>query len=91
MQKYYFLRILKYAEGKSCAVCIKKPYYYKFNNSAIFADNVENEDDDEDFEMIKMFWKLGMDNFTKFINRIKLMNSKSLRLTKEVLKILFLG
>jgi hypothetical protein len=33
-----------------------------------------------------MFWKLGMDNFTKFINRIKLMNSKSLRLTKEVLK-----
>ena len=65
---------------------IKKPYYYKFNNSAIFADNVENEDDDEDFEMIKMFWKLGMDNFTKFINRIKLMNSKSLRLTKEVLK-----
>ena len=29
---------------------IKKPYYYKFNNSAIFADNVENEDDDEDLK-----------------------------------------
>jgi len=65
---------------------IRKPYYYKFNNSAIFAENVENEDDDEDFEMIRMFWKLGMDNFEKFLNRIKLMNSKSLTLSKEVLK-----
>ena len=36
--------------------------------------------------MIKMFWKLGMDNFIKFINRIKLINSKSLRLTKEIIK-----
>ncbi len=65
---------------------IRKPYYYKFNNSAIFTDNIENEDDDEDFGMIQMFWKLGMDNFEKFLNRIKVMNSKSLRLTKEVLK-----
>ena len=65
---------------------IKKPYYYKFNNSAIFTDNVENDDEDEDFEMIKMFWKLGMDNYEKFLDRIKLMNPKSLRLTKEVVQ-----
>lgn len=65
---------------------IRKPYYYKFNNSAIFTENIENDDDDEDFGMIQMFWKLGMDNFEKFLNRIKMMNAKSLRLTKEVLK-----
>ena len=71
---------------KEVIPCIRKPYYYKFNNSAIFTSNVENEDDDEDFGMIQMFWKLGMDNFEKFLNRIKMMNSKSLTLTKEVLK-----
>ena len=64
---------------------IKKPYYYKFNNSAIFTENIENEDEDEDFSMIQMFWKLGMDNFEKFLKRLKLMNPKSLTLSKEVL------
>ena len=53
-------------------------WYYKFNNSAIFEDNRSDE-------FTKMFWKLGMKNFSDFKNKLKLLPSKSLTLSKTVL------
>ena len=53
-------------------------WYYKFNNSAIFEDNRSDE-------FTKMFWKLGMKNFSDFKNKLKTLPRKSLTLSKTVL------
>ena len=53
-------------------------WYYKFNNSAIFEDN-------RDDEFTQMFWKLGMRNFVEFKKKLKTLPRKSLTLSRKVL------
>ena len=65
--------------------------FHKFNNSAIFAENTEtaqkNEDEeDEDGDFDKMFWKMGARSFKRFFCDFEKSRSVSLQLTQEVLK-----
>ena len=54
-------------------------WYYKFNNSAIFEDN-------KDDEFTKMFWKLGIKNFEDFKQKLLTLPKKSLQLSRAVLE-----
>ena len=56
--------------------------YYKFNNSALFADNTEEIEDCFD----AMFWKMVFRSFKNFFVEFEKSPSVSLQLTKEVLK-----
>ena len=58
---------------------LNKHWYYKFNNSAIFDDNLEEE-------FPKMFFKMGMKSFEEFKKRLIKMPKKSLIQTKQVLE-----
>ena len=58
---------------------IKKPWFYKFNNSAIFASNREDE-------FTKMFFKLGMKSFDEFTKKLIKLPRKSLTQSKQVLE-----
>ena len=57
---------------------IKEPWYLKFNNSAFF-------EYDENNELIKFLWKLGMKSFEEFYKKLLSLTSKSTTLTKELL------
>ncbi|XP_056090154.1 uncharacterized protein si:ch73-170d6.2 isoform X2 [Rhinichthys klamathensis goyatoka] len=62
-----------------------EPLHFKFNNSALFATNNTSADDEEsDFD--RMFWKLGFSSMRKFFTSLTTMETKSLSLTREVLK-----
>lgn len=56
--------------------------YFKFNNSALFANNQKNKDED-DFDF--MFWKMGATSYKKFLTELRSTETKSLTMTKEVL------
>ena len=58
---------------------IKGNWYYKFNNSAIYSEDVNDE-------FTQMFWKLGMKSFKGFIQQLVKIPRKSLTQSKEVLK-----
>lgn len=59
--------------------------FFKFNNSALFAKNeVDEDDEDENFDA--MFWKMGFKSFQKFFTNFEQADSISLQLTKDVLK-----
>ena len=58
---------------------LNKPWYYKFNNSAIFDDNLEEE-------FPKFFFKISMKSFEEFKKRLIKMPKKSLIQTKQVLE-----
>ena len=58
---------------------IKYPWYYTFNNSAIYEGNREEP-------FTQMFWKLGMTNFDDFKEKLLTLPRKSLFLSKVVLK-----
>ena len=58
---------------------IKKPWFYKFNNSAIFSSNREDE-------FTKMFFKLGMKSFEEFTQKLIKLPRKSLTQSKQVLE-----
>lgn len=80
--------MLTFADGQHPPVleAIKKANipcdkYFKFNNSALFAENTETE---ESFDA--MFWKMGFRSFQDFFAEFAKSQSVSLRLTKEVLK-----
>ncbi|CAK6980737.1 uncharacterized protein LOC121908068 [Scomber scombrus] len=70
------------------------PVHFKFNNSALFADNRcssdrtcdedSNEDDDDKFD--EMFWNMGAKSMQKFFTALGQMETKSLLMTQEVLK-----
>ena len=71
-------------EDKNCVFStviphITKPWYYKFNNSAIFASNREDE-------FTKMFFKLGMQSFDNFTKKLIKLPRKSLTQSKQVLE-----
>ena len=57
---------------------VKKPWYYKFNNSAMFSGDREDE-------FNKMFFKLGMKSFEDFTKKLINLPRKSLTQTKQVL------
>ena len=56
--------------------------YYKFNNSALFAENTEETEDSFD----AMFWKMVVRSFKNFFAEFEKSESVSLQLTQEVLK-----
>ncbi|XP_028987093.1 uncharacterized protein LOC114844147 [Betta splendens] len=69
------------------------PVHFKFNNSALFADSRcshastcddESGDDDENFD--EMFWNMGSRSMEKFFIALGKMTTKSLLMTKEVLR-----
>lgn len=67
--------------------CVKKRdgalLHFKFNNSALFAQNKEEDNDEDNFDA--MFWKMGKGSMNRFFNHLETMETKSLQLTKEVL------
>ncbi|CAL8240157.1 unnamed protein product [Gadus morhua 'NCC'] len=76
------------------------PIHFKFNNSALFADNkvsgannkgIDDDDDANDdgedgggFD--KMFWNMGTNSMKRFFSALNVIVTKSLTLTKEVLR-----
>ena len=56
--------------------------FFKFNNSALFAENK----DSSEWSFDEMFWKMGLSSFGKFFEEFPKAESVSLRLTKEVLQ-----
>ncbi|XP_034534532.1 uncharacterized protein LOC117808984 [Notolabrus celidotus] len=65
-----------------------KPVHFKFNNSALFANNSAAADsmsgDDGSFD--EMFWNMETKSMMRFFNTLNHINTKSLTMTKEVLK-----
>ena len=55
--------------------------HFKFNNSALFANNSNSDDDNFD----QIFWKMGMKSFKKFFTEFLKVQSVSLTLTRDVL------
>ncbi|XP_067865190.1 uncharacterized protein [Heterodontus francisci] len=77
------------------------PVHFKFSNSAIFAqssaaenpadkrnpdDNNEEEEEEDSENFDVMFWKMGSNSMKTFFAALSKMETKSLRLTKEVLR-----
>ncbi|CAL8316609.1 unnamed protein product [Gadus morhua 'NCC'] len=76
------------------------PIHFKFNNSALFADNKvsgannKGGDDDEDANddgevgggFDKMFWNMGTHSMKRFFSALHVIVTKSLTLTNEVLR-----
>ncbi|KAJ3595282.1 hypothetical protein NHX12_004586 [Muraenolepis orangiensis] len=73
---------------ESEAPCPKRtnglPVHFKFNNSALFADNKVAEDGEGNFD--KMFWAMGTKSMKNFFSALDSIETKSLTLTKEVLR-----
>ncbi|CAK6984641.1 uncharacterized protein LOC108882446, partial [Scomber scombrus] len=68
------------------------PVHFKFNNSALFADNTlqqttqnSTDEDDEDGGFDKMFWNMGTKSMKRFFVALNEIKTKSLTMTKEVL------
>ena len=59
---------------------IKGNWFYKFNNSAFFSDDIENE-------FVQVFWKISKNSFHEFLKKSTQTQRKSLSQTNEVLKI----
>jgi hypothetical protein len=60
--------------------------HFKFNNSALYAINqLNNDDDEEEGNIDSMFWKIGVTSLKKFFIEFQKVKSVSLVLTKEVL------
>ncbi|BFU24924.1 hypothetical protein conserved [Entamoeba histolytica] len=77
-------QVINALQSKECVFStiipeIDSPWYLKFNNSAIYDDNTEDE-------FTQMFWKLGMKNFDDFISKLVKLPRKSLEKSREVLK-----
>ncbi|XP_030264996.1 uncharacterized protein LOC115576604 isoform X1 [Sparus aurata] len=64
------------------------PLHFKFNNSALFADNKSSaaggKSEYGDFD--QMFWDMGTNSMERFFNALNVIETKSLTLTKEVLR-----
>eukprot|EP00079_Xenopus_tropicalis_P013911 XP_002943512.2 PREDICTED: uncharacterized protein LOC100491922 [Xenopus tropicalis] len=57
------------------------PVHFKFNNSALFADNQPSN-----YSFNQMFWAMGASSMNTFFQSMNQKEAKSLRLTKEVLQ-----
>ncbi|XP_037643351.1 uncharacterized protein LOC119498460 [Sebastes umbrosus] len=60
------------------------PIHFKFNNSALFADSMSDEDEGGEFD--KMFWDMGTKSMKRFFVALNVIETKSLTMTKEVLR-----
>ncbi|CAL8366453.1 unnamed protein product [Boreogadus saida] len=107
------IRILvTFADGQHCQIldaineagvpCPKRknglPIHFKFNNSALFADNKvpaakrdannDDDDDDDDYDDYddKRFWEMGTNSMKSFFSALNVIETKSLTLTHEVLR-----
>lgn len=65
------------------AACVPFQGSFKFNNSALFASS-QNSDE---AKFGSLFWKMGQQSFKIFFDELKLVESKSLQLTTEVLEL----
>ncbi|XP_053571489.1 uncharacterized protein LOC128661234 [Bombina bombina] len=59
----------------------RDPVHFKFNNSALFANNQTSN-----MSFNQMFWDMGKHSMKTFFTSLEQMQTKSLKLTKEVLK-----
>ena len=59
---------------------IKGNLFYKFNNKAIYSDDIDNK-------FTQLFWKINMDSCKEFFKKIVKMPKISLSLTNEVVKV----
>ncbi|KAL7386400.1 hypothetical protein ABVT39_007769 [Epinephelus coioides] len=90
-QKPPVLEAIK-ASGVPCPQTTEgQPLHFKFNNSALFADNKSSaeggmSEDDEDGSFNKMFWDMGTKSMKRFFAALNVMDTKSLTMTKEVLR-----
>uniref|UniRef100_A0A8C5MGG8 Fibronectin type-III domain-containing protein n=1 Tax=Leptobrachium leishanense TaxID=445787 RepID=A0A8C5MGG8_9ANUR len=57
------------------------PIHFKFNNSAVFANN-----ESSNVSFSEMFWTMGAQSMKTFFTSLNTTQSKSLKLTKEVLQ-----
>ncbi|CAI5678253.1 unnamed protein product [Oreochromis niloticus] len=68
------------------------PVHFKFNNSALFANNKSAEedrmsdDDDDEGDFDQMFWEMGTKSMKRLFAALNKIETKSLTLTKEVLR-----
>ncbi|XP_005746421.1 uncharacterized protein LOC102203385 [Pundamilia nyererei] len=68
------------------------PVHFKFNNSALFANNKSavaestSDDDEEEGGFDKMFWEMGTKSMKRFFVALNKIETKSLTLTQEVLR-----
>ncbi|XP_039905296.1 uncharacterized protein LOC120744795 [Simochromis diagramma] len=67
------------------------PVHFKFNNSALFANNKSAEgdrmsDDDDEGDFDQMFWEMGTKSMKRFFAALNKIETKSLTLTQEVLR-----
>ncbi|XP_041658615.1 stonustoxin subunit alpha-like [Cheilinus undulatus] len=60
-----------------------QPVHFKFNNSALFADNTSSADG---MNFDEMFWNMGTVSMERFFDALNLIDAKSLTMTKEVLR-----
>ncbi|KAL7386036.1 hypothetical protein ABVT39_003220 [Epinephelus coioides] len=80
------------ASGVPCPKTTEgQPLHFKFNNSALFADNKSSaedgmSEDDEDGSFDKMFWDMGTKSMKRFFAALNVMDTKSLTMTKDVLR-----
>ncbi|XP_053571492.1 uncharacterized protein LOC128661238 [Bombina bombina] len=75
------LEAIKTAEIPYSEDSNRDPVHFKFNNSALFANNQTSN-----VSFNQMFWDMGKDSMKAFFNSLNQMTTKSLKLTKEVLK-----
>ncbi|PIK36812.1 hypothetical protein BSL78_26358 [Apostichopus japonicus] len=63
------------------------PYkeYFKFNNSALYAENKPGDNDSDDNDFDQMFWKMGQKSFQNFFKTLSNTKPKSILLTQDVL------
>ncbi|KAI4787163.1 hypothetical protein KUCAC02_036647, partial [Chaenocephalus aceratus] len=66
------------------------PVHFKFNNSALFAQNqssaaADSSGEEEEGGFDQMFWKMGAKSMKMFFNASAKLTTKSLTMTKEVL------
>ncbi|KAJ3594722.1 hypothetical protein NHX12_004029 [Muraenolepis orangiensis] len=81
---------------ESGAPCPKRkdglPVHFKFNNSAMFADNkvadsaLDRDDEDGPGNFDEMFWAMGTKSMKNFFSALDIIETQSLTLTKEVLQ-----
>ncbi|XP_049930405.1 uncharacterized protein LOC126408774 [Epinephelus moara] len=90
-QKPPVLEAIK-ASGVPCPQTTEgQPLHFKFNNFALFADNKSSaeggmSEDAEDGSFDKMFWDMGTKSMKRFFAALNVMDTKSLTMTKEVLR-----
>ncbi|XP_025051386.1 uncharacterized protein LOC112548853 [Alligator sinensis] len=78
------LEAIKAAEVPCAKGAQGNPAHFKFNNSALLASNVGAAESSGDFDA--MFWKMGCQSMKTFFSSLDKLESRSLTLTKEVLR-----